>query len=205
MITCLARIGGRAVGIVANQPNHMAGIVDVNSADKAARFVSLCDAFNIPLVFLMDVPGFMVGSKVEREGIIRHGAKMLHMVAAATVPKCTIVVRKAYGAGYYVMCGAAYEPDLLVAWPTAEISVMGPEGMVNILARREMADADAATKQAMVEQIRAMINPYLSAGAAFLDDVIDPRETRQRIGHALEFSEKKEVYRPRKKHGVIPV
>lgn len=205
MITCLARIGGRSVGIVANQPNHMAGIIDVNSADKAARFVSLCDAFNLPLVFLMDVPGFMVGSKVEREGIIRHGAKMLHVVASATVPKCTVVVRKAYGAGYYVMCGAAYEPDLLVAWPTAEISVMGPEGMVNILARREMAGADDATKQAMVEQIRGMINPYLSAGAAFLDDVIDPRETRRRIAHALEFSEKKEVYRPRKKHGVIPV
>ena len=205
MITCLARIGGRAVGIVANQPNAMAGIIDVNSADKAARFVSLCDAFNIPLVFLMDVPGFMVGSKVEREGIIRHGAKMLHMVAAATVPKCTIVIRKAYGAGYYVMCGAAYEPDLLVAWPTAEISVMGPEGMVNILARRDLADADDATKQAMVDQIRDMINPYLSAGAAFIDDVIDPRETRMRIAHALAFSEKKEVYRPRKKHGVVPV
>jgi acetyl-CoA carboxylase carboxyltransferase component len=205
MITCLARIGGRVVGIVANQPSVMAGIIDVNSADKAARFVSLCDAFNIPLVFLMDVPGFMVGSKVEREGIIRHGAKMLHMVASATVPKCTVVVRKGYGAGYYVMCGAAYEPDLLVAWPTAEISVMGPEGMVNILARRDLADADDAAKQAMVEQIRSMINPYLSAGAAFLDDVIDPRETRGRIARALEFSEKKEVYRPRKKHGVVPV
>jgi acetyl-CoA carboxylase carboxyltransferase component len=205
MITCLARIGGRSVGIVANQPNFMAGIIDVNSADKAARFVSLCDAFNVPLVFLMDVPGFMVGSKVEREGIIRHGAKMLHMVAAATVPKCSVVVRKAYGAGYYVMAGAAYEPDLMVAWPTAEISVMGPEGMVNILARRELADADEATKQAMVEQIRGMINPYLSAGAAMIDDVIDPRETRERIALALEFSEKKEVYRPRKKRGVIPV
>ncbi|HSO00834.1 MAG TPA: acyl-CoA carboxylase subunit beta, partial [Candidatus Nanopelagicales bacterium] len=119
IITCLARIGGQSVGVVANQPSHMGGILDVDSADKAARFMQICDAFNIPLVFLQDVPGFMIGSKVEHEGIIRHGAKMLHVMAAATVPTVTVVVRKAYGAGYYVMCGRAYEPDLIVGWPTA--------------------------------------------------------------------------------------
>jgi len=135
IVTCLARVGGRSVGIVANQPMHLGGILDVDSADKAARFIQICDAFNVPLVFLQDVPGFMVGSKVEHAGIIRHGAKMLHVMSAATVPKITVVVRKAYGAGYYVMCGRAYEPDLIVAWPTAEIAVMGAEGMVGIAAK----------------------------------------------------------------------
>ncbi|HEX2086544.1 MAG TPA: acyl-CoA carboxylase subunit beta, partial [Solirubrobacteraceae bacterium] len=128
IITCLARMGGRPVGIVANQPKQLGGILDNDSADKAARFVNLCNAYGIPLVFLMDVPGFMVGTKVEQAGIIRHGAKMLYAVANATVPKVTVVLRKAYGAGYYVMNGRAYEPDLIVAWPSAEISVMGAEG-----------------------------------------------------------------------------
>jgi len=134
IITCLARIGGKSVGIVANQPNWLGGILENDSADKAARFMQICDAFNVPLVFLQDVPGFMVGSKVEHAGIIRHGAKMMHVMSAATVPKITVVVRKAYGAGYYVMCGRAYEPDLIVSWPTGEISVMGAEGMVGIAA-----------------------------------------------------------------------
>ncbi|MFL5855373.1 MAG: acyl-CoA carboxylase subunit beta, partial [Solirubrobacteraceae bacterium] len=132
IITCLARIGGRPVGIVASQPRQLGGILDNDSADKSARFVNLCNAFGIPLVFLMDVPGFMVGTKVEAAGIIRHGAKMLYAVANATVPKITVVIRKAYGAGYYVMNGRAYEPDLIVAWPSAEISVMGAEGAVEI-------------------------------------------------------------------------
>jgi acetyl-CoA carboxylase carboxyltransferase component len=136
IITCLARMGGRPVGIVANQPKHLGGILENDSADKAARFVNLCDAYGIPLLFLMDVPGFMVGTKVEQAGIIRHGAKMLYAVSRATVPKITVVIRKAYGAGYYVMNGRAYEPDLIVAWPSAEISVMGPEGAVNIIFRK---------------------------------------------------------------------
>ncbi|MFW5924692.1 MAG: acyl-CoA carboxylase subunit beta, partial [Myxococcota bacterium] len=125
LITCFARIGGRPVGVIANQPRYMGGALDVDSADKAARFMMVCDAYNVPLLFLQDVPGFMVGKHVEHQGIIRHGAKMLHAMSAATVPKITVVVRKAYGAGYYAMCGRAFEPDLLVAWPTAEISVMG--------------------------------------------------------------------------------
>jgi methylmalonyl-CoA decarboxylase subunit alpha len=136
IITCLARFGGRPAGIVANQPKQLGGILDNDSADKAARFINLCNAYGIPLVFLMDVPGFMVGTKVEEAGIIRHGAKMLHAVANATVPKVTVITRKAYGAGYYVMCGRAYEPDLIVAWPTAEISVMGAEGAVEIVFRK---------------------------------------------------------------------
>src|SRR2546421_12412157 len=140
IITCLARFGGQPAGIVANQPKQLGGILENDSADKAARFVNLCDAFNVPLVFLQDVPGFMVGSKVEHAGIIRHGAKMLHVMSAATVPKITVVVRKAYGAGYYVMCGRAYGPDLIVSWPTGEISVMGAEGMVGIAARKLFGD-----------------------------------------------------------------
>ncbi len=142
IITCLARFGGQPCGIVASQPKQLGGILENDSADKAARFVNLCDAFGIPLLFLQDVPGFMVGSKVEHAGIIRHGAKMLYAVSRATVPKVTVVVRKAYGAGYYVMNGKAYEPDLIVAWPTAEISVMGPEGAVNIIGRSAIEASD---------------------------------------------------------------
>ena len=154
LITCFARFGGQSTGIVANQPKHLGGILENDSADKAARFINLCDAFNIPLLFLQDVPGFMVGTKVEHAGIIRHGAKMLYAVSRATVPKVTVVVRKAYGAGYYVMCGKAYEPDLIVAWPSAEISVMGAEGAVNIIGRSEIEASDDpdATREAMLER-----------------------------------------------------
>lgn len=207
IITCLARIGGQPVGIVANQPNHLGGILDVDSADKAARFMQICDAFNIPLVFLQDVPGFMIGSKVEHEGIIRHGAKMLHVMAAATVPKVTVVVRKAYGAGYYVMCGRAYEPDLVVSWPTGEISVMGPEGMVGIAARKLFGDAPPPpeVKQAIVDQIQKNIDIMKVAGWGLVDDVIDPRDTRKAIAWGLELSRHKHVERPARKHGVIPV
>src|SRR5213078_3262838 len=164
IVTCLARFGGQPAGIVANQPKQLGGILENDSADKAARFINLCDAFNIPLVFLQDVPGFMVGSKVEHAGIIRHGAKMLYAVSRATVPKITVVIRKAYGAGYYVMCGKAYEPDLIVAWPSAEISVMGPEGAVNIIFRKqiEAAEDPDATRAQMIEGIRKSIDPYIA-------------------------------------------
>jgi acetyl-CoA carboxylase carboxyltransferase component len=207
IITCLARMGGRPVGIVANQPKQLGGILENDSADKAARFINLCDAFGIPLLFLMDVPGFMVGTKVEQAGIIRHGAKMLYAVSRATVPKVTVVVRKAYGAGYYVMCGKAYEPDLIVAWPSAEISVMGPEGAVNIIFRKqiEAADDPDATRATMIEGIRKTIDPYVAAGNAMVDDIIDPRETRPTVIKALEMAATKRVERPAKRHGVMPV
>jgi acetyl-CoA carboxylase carboxyltransferase component len=207
IITCLARMGGRPVGIVANQPKHLGGILENDSADKAARFINLCDAYGIPLLFLMDVPGFMVGTKVEQAGIIRHGAKMLYAVSRATVPKVTVVIRKAYGAGYYVMCGKAYEPDLIVAWPSAEISVMGPEGAVNIIFRRqiEASDDPDATRAQMIEGIRETIDPYVAAGNALIDDIIDPRETRPTVIRALEMAETKRVARPHKRHGVMPV
>lgn len=207
MITCLARIGGRSVGIVANQPNYLGGILDVDSADKAARFIQICDAFGIPLVFLQDVPGFMVGSKVEHAGIIRHGAKMLHVMSAATVPKITVVVRKAYGAGYYVMCGRAYEPDLIVSWPTGEISVMGAEGMVGIAARKLFGGAEPPpeVKKAIVDQIQQNIDIYKVAGWGLVDDVIDPRDTRKVIFAGLELARHKQLERPARKRGVIPV
>jgi methylmalonyl-CoA decarboxylase subunit alpha len=207
IITCLARMGGRPVGIVANQPRQLGGILDNDSADKAARFVNLCNAFGIPLVFLQDVPGFMVGTKVEAAGIIRHGAKMLHAVAAATVPKVTVVLRKAYGAGYYVMCGRAYEPDLIVAWPTAEISVMGAEGAVEIVFRKQVEEAEdpVAKKAELIETYRGLIDVYVAARNDMIDDVIDPRETRPTIIRALELAEGKQVARPWKRHGVVPV
>jgi acetyl-CoA carboxylase carboxyltransferase component len=207
IITCFARMGGRPVGIVANQPKHLGGILDNDSADKAARFVNLCNAFAIPLVFLQDVPGFMVGTKVEAEGIIRHGAKMLHAVAAATVPKITVILRKAYGAGYYVMNGRAYEPDLIVAWPTAEISVMGAEGAVEIVMRRQVEEAEdpTAKKAELIAAYKQIIDVYIAARNGMIDDVIDPRETRPTIIRALEMSEGKRVERPWKRHGVVPV
>jgi acetyl-CoA carboxylase carboxyltransferase component len=207
IITCFARMGGRPVGIVANQPKHLGGILEIDSADKAARFVNLCDSYGIPLLFLQDVPGFMVGTKVEHAGIIRHGAKMLYAVSNATVPKITVIVRKAYGAGYYVMCGKAYEPDLIVAWPTAEISVMGAEGAVNIIGRSviEAAEDPEATRKQMEDAIRATIDPYIAAGNAMIDDIIDPRETRPTVIRALEMAATKRVERPWKKQGVMPV
>lgn len=207
LVTGFARIHGRSVGIVANNPMHFGGILDVDSADKAARFINLCDSFNIPLVFFQDVPGFIIGSRVEKQGIIRHGAKMLYEVSKATVPKITVLVRKCYGAGYYVMCGRAYEPDLIVAWPTAEISVMGPEGMVNIFARRMLEgnpQADEVKKQ-MVEGIRPFIDIYKCAGKGYIDEVIDPRETRDYIAAGLELAKNKTVERPWRKDGVRPV
>jgi acetyl-CoA carboxylase carboxyltransferase component len=207
LITCFARFGGQPAGIVANQPKQLAGILDNDSADKAARFINLCDAFNIPLVFLQDVPGFMVGSKVEHAGIIRHGAKMLYAVSRATVPKVTVIVRKAYGAGYYVMCGKAYEPDLIVGWPGAEISVMGAEGAVEIIGRSaiEASEDPEATREGMLNAVRQQIDPYIAAGNAVIDDVIDPRETRPTIVKALRMAQTKHVQKPAKRHGVMPV
>jgi acetyl-CoA carboxylase carboxyltransferase component len=207
IVTALARIDGRPVGVVANNPMFYGGVLDVNSADKAARFVNLCDAFELPLVFLQDVPGFMVGTKVEQQGIIRHGAKMLYAVASATVPKLTIVLRKGYGAGYYVMNGRAYEPDLLAAWPGAEISVMGAEGIVAIAANKLLASAEnpEELKKQLAEAVRPHIDIFKTAALGLVDDVIDPRETRPLLAHYLQLTEHKRVERPHRKREISPV
>jgi acetyl-CoA carboxylase carboxyltransferase component len=209
LVTGLARIGGAPIGVVANQPMVLGGALDVNAADKAARFVWLCDAFNIPLVFLHDVPGFIVGSAVEKQGIIRHGAKMLFAVSEATVPKVSVVMRKSYGAGYFVMNGLAYEADYIVAWPTAEIAVMGPDGAVAIIHRRTLEavpeEQQAQRRLELAEEIRANIDPYVAAGHGQLDDVIDPADTRAAIARGLAVSATKRVDRPWRKHGVLPV
>ncbi len=210
LVTGLGRVGGYPVGIVANNPMFYGGVLDVNAADKAARFVSLCDAFGIPLVFLQDVPGFMVGTKVEQQGIIRHGAKMLYAVASATVPKLTVVLRKGYGAGYYVMNGRAYEPDLLVAWPGAEVGVMGPEGIVSIAARKmlqaaESEEAAKAMKEELAAGLRGHISIYRTAALGMVDDVIDPRETRRVLYRALKRAWNKKVERPFRRRPISPV
>jgi acetyl-CoA carboxylase carboxyltransferase component len=210
VITGLARFAGQPVGIVASQPKVLGGTLDVNSADKAARFVWLCDAFSLPLVFLQDVPGFTVGSAVEKQGIIRHGAKMLFAVSEATVPKVTVVLRKAYGAGYFVMNGTAYEADYIVAWPSAEIAVMGPDGMVRITMRKQLEQYPEGEERnqaaiAMAEQFRKNIDPYIAAGHAQIDDIIDPADTRRAICDGLRVAATKVVQRPWRKHGVMPV
>jgi methylmalonyl-CoA decarboxylase subunit alpha len=207
IVVGLARAGGHSVGVVANQPMQKGGALDSDAADKAARFIRMCDAFGLPLVYLMDVPGFLVGSQVEKEGIIRHGAKMLYATAEATVPKVTVIMRKAYGAGYYVMCGKGYQPDTIVAWPFAEISVMGPEGAVNIIFNKqvEASDNPESTRAQLVASIREQINPYLAAGWAMIDDVIDPAETRRVIINGIEQARAKKIDRPWRKHGNIPV
>ncbi len=210
VITGLARVGGRPIGIVASQPMVLGGALDVNAADKAARFVWLCDAFGIPLVFLHDVPGFIVGSAVEKQGIIRHGAKMLFAISEATVPKVSIVLRKSYGAGYFVMNGTAYEADYVAIWPTAEIAVMGPDGMVNIIMRKQLEAIPEGKERdeariAMADELRKNIDPYVAAGHAAVDDVIDPAETRHAIWRGLQVSRTKQVQRPWRKHGVLPV
>jgi methylmalonyl-CoA decarboxylase subunit alpha len=207
IITALVRFAGRSTGVVASQPMVKGGALDIDAADKAARFIWLCDAFNIPLVFLQDVPGFIVGTEVERQGIIRHGAKMLFAVSEATVPKVTVVLRKAYGAGYYVMCGRGYEPDTLVAWPSAEISVMGPEGAVDIIFPKQIAAADdpAAARAQYVAMVRESIDPYIAASWAMVDDIIDPADTRRVIIQALQGAAGKRPHRVWRKHGVPPV
>jgi acetyl-CoA carboxylase carboxyltransferase component len=207
VITALVRFGGQCAGVVASQPMIKGGALDIDAADKAARFIWLCDAFNIPLVFLQDVPGFIVGTEVEKQGIIRHGAKMLFAVSEATVPKVTVVLRKAYGAGYYVMCGRGYEPDTLVAWPTAEISVMGPEGAVDIIFTKQIAAAEdpTAARAEYAAAVRETIDPFIAASWAMVDDIIEPADTRRVIIDALEGAETKRQRRAWRKHGVPPV
>ena len=208
LIVGFARLDGRPVGVVANQPAVLAGTLDINASVKGARFVRFCDAFNIPLVTFEDVPGFLPGTVQEYGGIIRHGAKLLFAFAEATVPKVTVITRKAYGGAYCVMSSKHIRTDFNYAWPTAEIAVMGPEGAVNILYKREL-DAAADPARARAEKVQEFrekfANPYIAAGRGFVDEVIQPRETRRRLITALRNLENKRDKNPPKKHGNIPL
>ncbi|MFV0360703.1 acyl-CoA carboxylase subunit beta [Tropicimonas sp.] len=202
------RIGGIVVGFVSNQPTVKAGTLDIDASDKAARFVRFCNVYNIPIVTLVDVPGFLPGVNEERRGIIRHGAKMLFAYASATVPKITVIMRKAYGGAYLAMCSEDMGADLVVAWPTAEIAVMGADGAVNILYRKELSEADdrPARAKELADEYRAeFATPYLSAGNLFVHDIIQPRQTRGTIALALRGLMSKRETRPPKKHGNIPL
>jgi propionyl-CoA carboxylase beta chain len=208
IIVGFARLGGRTVGIVANQPESSAGALDIDASDKGARFVRLCDAFNIPLVVFEDVPGFLPGVAQEHGGIIRHGAKLLYAFAEATVPKLTVITRKAYGGAYDVMNSKHIRSDINLAWPQAEIAVMGPKGAVEILFRRELDEAEdsEAAEAAQIEEYReTFANPYIAAARGYVDDVIDPRETRERLISALDMLQNKRDHNPPKKHGNIPL
>ena len=208
IIVGFARLGGRTVGIVANQPESSAGALDIDASDKGARFVRLCDAFNIPLVVFEDVPGFLPGVAQEHGGIIRHGAKLLYAFAEATVPKLTVITRKAYGGAYDVMNSKHIRGDINLAWPQAEIAVMGPKGAVEILFRRELDEAEdsEAAEAAQIEEYReTFANPYIAAARGYVDDVIDPRETRERLISALDMLQNKRDHNPPKKHGNIPL
>jgi methylmalonyl-CoA decarboxylase alpha subunit len=208
MITGFARINGHSLGILANQPRHLAGCLDINASDKAARFIRFCDAFNIPLVTFTDTPGYLPGVEQEYGGIIRHGAKLLYAYSEATVPKITVITRKAYGGAYIAMCSRHLGADQVYAWPTAEIAVMGPEGAANIIFRKEIEDSQdsAQTRNEKIDEYRdKFANPYQAAKRGYVDDVIEPSATRVKLISALEMLMSKRETRPAKKHGNIPV
>jgi acetyl-CoA carboxylase carboxyltransferase component len=209
LITAFARIDGRAVGIIASQPKHLGGVLFVNSADKAARFINLCDAFGLPLIFLADVPGFMIGTKVEREGIIRHGAKMISAVSEATVPKISVVVRKAYGAGLYAMCGPGFEPDASIALPEAMIAVMGPEAAVNAVFANKIEALPEAERPAYIEELREEfkkdIDIFRLASELIVDAIVSKENLREELIARLGIYETKEKDWPLKKRAVTPV
>jgi acetyl-CoA carboxylase carboxyltransferase component len=208
MLVGFGRLDGHTVGIVAQQPRVLAGVLDIASAVKGARFIRFCDAFNIPLITFVDVPGFLPGVEQEHGGIIRHGAKLLFAYCEATVPKLSVITRKAYGGAYDVMSSKHVGGDLNLAWPTAEIAVMGPEGAIEIVFRRELSDAkdpDALRTQLVAEYRAQFANPYVAASRGYLDDVIAPRETRPRLISALRALATKRAANPRKKHGNIPL
>ena len=209
IIVAFARLDGRPVGLVANQPAHLAGCLDIDASVKAARFVRFCDCFNIPLVTFVDVPGFLPGTAQEWGGIIRHGAKLLYAFAEATVPKLTVITRKAYGGAYDVMSSKHIRGDLSFAFPTAEIAVMGPEGAVNIVFRDELAkagaDAEAARARLVAEYRDKLANPFVAASLGYVDEVIRPRETRAKLCSALAALANKRDTNPPKKHGNIPL
>jgi acetyl-CoA carboxylase carboxyltransferase component len=209
LITGLARLGGRVLGIVASQPKVKGGVLFVDSADKGARFIALCDAFNIPLLFLADVPGFMIGSKVERQGIIRHGAKMIYAVAEATVPKISVIVRKVYGAGLYAMCGPAYDTDATLALPTAYIAVMGPEAAVNAVYYNKITELQGDARENFIrerrEEYRRDIDLYKLASRLIVDAIIPPSRLREELINRYAIYASKQVSNRRKRHGVMPV
>lgn len=208
MVIGLARLNGRSVGIVANNPSVMAGSLDVDSSDKAARFIRFCDSFNIPLVTFTDVPGYFPGVQQEYSGIIRHGAKLLYAFSEATVPKINVIMRKAYGGAYIAMNSKHLGADVVYAWPTAEIAVMGADGAANIIFRKDIAKSDdpvAFRKEKIQEYRDKFSNPYVAASKGYVDDVIDPAATRAYIASALEMLQSKREDRPRKKHGNIPL
>jgi acetyl-CoA carboxylase carboxyltransferase component len=201
------RMGGRTTGFVANQPLEMAGVLDVDSSDKAARFIRYCDAFNIPIITLVDLPGYLPGVDQEHAGVIRHGAKVLYAYSEATVPKLTVILRKAYGGGYIAMSSRHLRADFVFAWPSAEIAVMGPEGAANIIFRKEItsaSDPDGMRKQKVEEYKAKFANPYVAASRGYVDAVIEPSETRKFLMHSIEVSENKVVPMPEKKHGLPP-
>ena len=208
MVVGFARLGGRSVGIVANQPSHLAGCLDIDASVKGARFVRYCDSFNIPIVTFVDVPGFLPGVDQEYGGIIRHGAKLLFAFAEATVPKVTLITRKAYGGAYDVMSSKHIGGDINFAYPTGEIAVMGPEGAVKIIFRKEIADAEDPEKRKdqLVEEYREKFaNPFRAAELGYIDEIIEPRDTRPRLVRSLEVLENKRKENPPKKHGNIPL
>jgi acetyl-CoA carboxylase carboxyltransferase component len=208
IICGFARIEGRVVGVVAQQPDVLAGVLDIDASDKAARFVRTCDCFNVPLMTLVDVPGFLPGVDQEHRGIIRHGAKLLYAYAEATVPKVTVITRKAYGGAYDVMSSKHIRGDLNFAWPTAEIAVMGVEGAVNIVFKDRIADAadpDAERSTLVAEYEERFANPYVAAGRGYIDEVILPSETRGRVAGAFAVLDGKRQPGPRRKHGNIPL
>jgi acetyl-CoA carboxylase carboxyltransferase component len=208
-ITCgFARIDGHVIGIVGNQPAVLAGVLDIDSSEKAARFVRTCDAFNIPLVTFVDVPGFMPGTEQEYGGIIRHGAKLLYAFCEATVPRVQIITRKAYGGAYVVMNSKSIGADLAFAWPSAELAVMGASGAVEIVYRRDLQaadDTDARRAELIDEYTERYVNPYLAAERGFVDDVIDPAETRRVIVRAIDVLRSKREDLPKRKHGNVPL
>jgi propionyl-CoA carboxylase beta chain len=208
ILTGFARLNGHSIGIVGNQPGQLAGVLDIASSEKAARFVRTCDAFGIPILTLVDVPGFLPGTEQEWGGIIRHGAKLLYAYGEATVPKLTLITRKAYGGAYDVMGSKHLRADVNLAWPTAEVAVMGPDGAVNVVYRKELAEAadpDARRAELIDEYKARFSNPFTAAERGFVDDVIIPRESREALIDALEASLTKRVERPRRKHGNIPL
>ena len=210
MITCYIRMAGSTVGVIANQPQVGAGCLDINASDKAARFIRRCDAFNIPLLTIEDVPGFLPGTSQEHGGIIRHGAKMLYAYCEATVPKITMILRKAYGGAYIGMCNKELGSDMVLAWPSAQIAVMGASGAVNIISSvkkeiRAAEDPEAVRKEKIEEYERKFNNPYIAAELGYVDDIIEPATSRQRIISALDMLSTKRESLPAKKHGNIPL